>query len=276
MRYRNAAFALGLWMVSVLPAVAQTPSDAPAQAPDLVPPPAWAFNDLACAPSLLMEKPAKGETQDLRVVGVQDGAFRELLGPPDVLVVSGGSNTGLEAGQRYFVRRLVLPIPGSGQPPTVHTAGWVQILGVDGTVSTAQILHACEGILLDDYLEPFTPPMIAAKPIAGTAPHYENMGRVIAGLDGAHTSGVGNVMNIDRGSNAGTVVGQRFLVFRDKRKLHPDTSRTSRVLATHIDNAPLVQIGEVLVVSVRPQDATVQVTVAKDAVSAGDLIAPIK
>jgi hypothetical protein len=90
------------------------------------------------------------------------------------------------------------------------------------------------------------------------------------------TSGLGSVMNIDRGSNAGVVVGQRFLVFRDKRKLHPDTSRASRVLATHIDSAPLVQIGEVLVVSVRPLESTVQVTVAKDAVSLGDLIAPIK
>jgi hypothetical protein len=276
MRYRNAACALGAWMIAVLPAVAQTVSDAAAQAPDLVPPPAWAFNDLACAPSLLMEKGAKEEAQELRVVGVQDGAFRELLGPPDVLVVSGGSNTGLEAGQRFFVRRLVKPIPGSPQPPTVHTAGWVQILGVDATVSTAQILHACEGILLDDFLEPYVAPMIAAKPIAGTTPYYENMGHIVAGIDGLHTSGVGSVMNIDRGSNAGVVVGQRFLVFRDKRKLHPDTSLASRVLATHIDHAPLVQIGEVLVVSVRPQDATVQVTVAKDAVSLGDLIAPIK
>lgn len=273
MRYRNAAYPLLVSLLTVLPVAAQ---EAPAQAPELVPPPAWAFNDLACAPSLIMQKPAKTEEQALRVVGVQDGAFRELLGPPDVLVVSGGSNSGLEAGQRFFVRRIVQPIPGTDQPPVVHTAGWVQILGVDSTVSTAQILHACEGILLDDYLEPYTAPMIAAKPIAGTAPSYENMGRIVTGLDGLHTAGPGNVMNIDRGGNAGVAVGQRFLVFRDKRKSHPDTTRASRVLAAHVDNSPLVQIGEVLVVSVRAQDSTVQVTVAKDAISLGDLIAPIR
>jgi hypothetical protein len=274
MRHRTAAYALLISLLTPLPAAAQ--AEAPVQEAQLVAPPAWAFNDLACAPTLIMEKPAKADDPALRVVGVQDGAFRELLAPPDVLVVSGGSTAGMESGQRFFVRRIVHPIPGNKQPSLVHTAGWIQILGVDETVATAQILHACEGILLDDYLDPFTPPMIAAKPLPGTAPYYENMGHIVTGIDGIHTSGPGNVMNIDRGSNAGVVVGQRFLVFRDKRKLHPDTSRASRTLATHIDSAPLVQIGEVLVVAVRPLESTVQVTVAKDAVSLGDMIAPIR
>ena len=85
-------------------------------------------------------------------------------------------------------------------------------------VSTATILHACEGILLDDYLEPFVEPMIAARPVTGTMPQYENMGHIMTGIEGLHTAGTGNVMTIDRGTNAGVVVGQRFLVFRDKRQ----------------------------------------------------------
>jgi hypothetical protein len=39
---------------------------------------------------------------------------------------------------------------------------------------------------------------------------------------------------------------------------------------------PLVEVAEVLVVAVRPNDATVQVTMAKDTVSLGDLIAEIR
>ena len=37
-------------------------------------------------------------------------------------------------------------------------SGWVQILGVDTMVSTALVIHACEAIMFDDYLEPFVAP----------------------------------------------------------------------------------------------------------------------
>ena len=98
----------------------------------------------------------------------QDPAIRELLGPGDTLVVSGGSNAGVQTGQRYFVRRLIPAVATFGATPraTIHTAGWVQILGVDTMVATATVVHACDGILLDDYLEPFVAPMIAARPAA--------------------------------------------------------------------------------------------------------------
>ena len=271
MRNRVAACALSVWLVA-LPGSAQTP--APAADAGLVPPPAWAFNDLACAPALLTDRTGADE-QPLRVIGVQDSAFRELLAPPDVLVVSGGSAAGLEPGQRYYVRRIIRTM-GTPQPPTIHTSGWVQIVGVDTTVATAQILHACEGILLDDYLEPFTAPTIAARPLPGNVPHYENMGHIVTGIEGTHTAGVGNVMTIDRGTNAGIAQGQRFLVFRDKRDLQYDTTGASTILAEMSRKSPLVEIGEVLVVLTRPNDATVQITVAKDAIRVGDLIAPIR
>ncbi len=274
MRKASIACAVSVWLAAS-PAAAQTP----AAESQLVPPPSWAFNDIACAPTLDME--ARGKSQKkaqatLRVVGVQDGAYRELLAPPALLVVSGGSNAGLEPGQRYFVRRRVVPLTGLEEIPTVHTSGWVQIVGVDTLVATAEILHACEGILLDDYLEPFTAPTIAARPLPGTVPQFENMGHIVTGVDGAHTGGVGNTMTIDRGTNAGIELGQRFVVFRDKRELNVDTSQASKELAEGTKNAPLVEIGEVLVVSVRPNDATVQITVAKDAISKDDLVAPIR
>ena len=65
-------------------------------------------------------------------------------------------------------------------------------------------------------------------------------------------------------------------MFRDKRELKVDTSRASKTFAEMTKHAPLVEIGEVLVVSVRPDDATVQITVAKDAITTGDLVAPIR
>lgn len=276
MRSLKPICALSLSLVAA-PALAQTPP-APSADTQLVPPPAWAFNDVACAPALAPERLDKKDVPQLRIVGVQDPAIRELLGPGDTLVINAGSNAGLQTGQRFFVRRVIPAVSEFGERPraTIHTAGWVQILGVDTIVSTATVVHACDGILFDDYLEPYVAPVIAARPLPGSMPVYENMGHIVTGVDGLHTSAPGNLMTIDRGSNTGVVMGQRYVVFRDKRKEHLDLTGKSKPFAAMAPNAPLVEIGEVLVVSVRPEDATVQVVVSKDAISKGDLIAPIR
>lgn len=276
MRIRISVCALSAALIAV-PALAQTPP-APSADTEVVPPPAWAYNDVACAPALLKEKRDKTNQPQLRVVGVQDPAGRELLGPGDVLVISGGSNAGLEAGQRFFVRRVIpaITMMGPTPPSTIHTSGWVQILGVDTTISTATVLHACEGILLDDYLEPFVSPLIAARPMPGTTAEYDNMGHIISGVEGMYTGAAGNVMTIDRGSNSGVALGQRYVVFRDKRDKNIDITGRSKPFADMARNSPLVEVGEVLVVAVRADDATVQVVASKDAIANGDLVAPIR
>jgi hypothetical protein len=276
MRSRTSTCALYVSLIA-LPAMAQTPP-APSPDADLVAPPAWAFNDVACAPALGPEKRDKKNEPTLRVVGVQDPAIRELLGPGDTLVISAGSNAGLQPGQRFFVRRFIPAVTTTGPTPraTIHTSGWVQILGVDTMVSTATVMHACDGILFDDYLEPFVSPMIAARPLPGSTPTYDNMGHIVTGVEGIYTAGPGNVMTIDRGSNAGVALGQRYIVFRDKRDQHMDTTGRSKAFAAVAPNSPLVEVGEVLVVAVRPDDATVQVVASRDAIAHGDMIAPIR
>lgn len=276
MRNRTCGYALLLSLIAV-PASAQAPA-APSADTEVVPPPAWAYNDVACSPALLKEKRSKADEPQLRVVGLHDSAVRELLGPGDVLVISGGSNAGLEPGQRFFVRRVIpaVTMMGPTPPSTIHTAGWVQILGVDTTVATATVIHACEGILLDDYLEPFVSPTIAARPLPGSTPQYEQMGHIMTGIEGLQTAALGNLMTIDRGSNTGVVLGQRYLVFRDKRDKNIDIVGRSAPFAAMARNSPLVEVGEVLVIAVRADDATVQVVRAKDAISNGDLIAPLR
>jgi hypothetical protein len=251
---------------------AQTPAP---DADGLVPAPSWAYNDLVCAPSLLMQKPA-ADTPAPRVVGVQDITHRDMLAPPDVLVIGAGSNAGIQVGQRYFVRRIRTTRIDPSRPPTVHTAGWIQILGVDTMVSTATIMHSCEGILVDDYLEPFVEPMVPARTLSGNVPQYENMGHIVTGIEGLQTAGPGNYMTIDRGTNEGVVMGQRYLIFRDKRDLRVETTGRSKAFANTVGQSPLVEIGEAVVVAVRQADSTVRVTIAKTAITTGDLIAPIR
>ncbi len=83
-------------------------------------------------------------------------------------------------------------------------------------------------------------------------------------------------MTIDRGSNSGVVLGQRYLVFRDKRDKSVDITGRSKPFADMARNSPLVEVGEVLVVAVRSDDATVQIVASRDAITNGDLVAPIR
>ncbi len=248
-----------------------------AQEAALVPPPKWAFVDLACAPFMTKTAPAKA----MRVLGAQFTGVKDQMTVGDTLVVSGGANAGLKSGDRFYVRRLIRTFgategPDDRHPIQVHTAGWIQILGVDSTLATATVVQACDSIMLDDYLEPYVPPTIAAKPMPGNSPSYDNMGRIRGGAGGTEVIGVGQMASIDRGSSNGVAAGQRFLVFRDKRNLPVPIEGKSTTFVEGNKQAPLVEIGEVLVVSVRADDATVQVLAQKDAIMPGDLIAAIR
>jgi hypothetical protein len=275
--HRHVIFGCLVLLAAAHAVSAQAPG-APTPAPDqaAMAPPSWAYNDLACAPYLTTSKP-KGA---LRIIGSQDTVIKNMMGPGDTIVVSGGASEGLEAGQRYFVRRLIKSFgnmrgPDEDHPLPVHTAAWIQIIGVDTMLATATIVHACEGILLDDYLEPFVAPVISVVTESGNKPDYEHMGRIVTGIEGSQVFGIGQMANIDRGTNLGVAAGQRFLVFRDKRTLLVPTRMKSDTFEKAAMKMPLVQIGEVLVVAARPDDATVQVLAQKDAIRTGDLIAEI-
>ncbi len=278
-QYRDVIFGCLVLLTAAPAAIAQTPPAPPlAAAPMLVPPPDWAFTDLACAP-YLTKTPLPSGT--LRVLGSQDTVIKEMMSHGDTLLVSGGSNAGLKAGDRFYVRRLVRAFgamrgPDDGHALTVHTAGWIQILGVDSTLATATVVQACDGILLDDFLEPFVAPMVPAQAMAGNMPVYDNMGHMLTGVEASQVFSVGQMANIDRGTKAGVVPGMRFLVFRDKRDLPKTTDRKSAVFAQLTASLPLTEIGQVMVVAVREDDSTVQVLAQKDAIQTGDLIAEIR
>jgi hypothetical protein len=277
--YRDVIFGCLVLLMAAPAVIAQTPPAPPlAAAPALVPPPNWAFADLACAP-YLTKTPLPSST--LRILGSQDTVIKEMMSHGDTILVSGGSNAGLKAGDRFYVRRLVRTFgamkgPDDGHPLTVHTAGWIQILGVDSTLATATVVQACDGILLDDFLEPFVAPMVPAQAMPGNMPVYDNMGHMLTGVEASQVFSVGQMANIDRGTKAGVVPGMRFLVFRDKRDLPKTTDRKSAVFAQLTASLPLTEIGQVMVVAVREDDSTVQILAQKDAIQTGDLIAEIR
>ena len=277
---RNRVSSCALCLVADRRAGAGPDAASPVGRSQLVAPPAWAFNDLACAPALGPVKRDKKNEPPLRIVGVQDPAIRGLLGPGDTLVISGGSNAGLQPGQRFFVRRVIPAVSTTGPIPraTIHTSGWVQILGVDTMVSTATVVHACEGILFDDYLEPFVAPMIAARPLPGSTPQYDNMGHIMTGIEGLHTAG-GRQCDDDRSRQQCRRRARPAVhgVQRQARRARRDTTGRSKAFAG--DGAAMRRSSKSAKCSSSRCGRTMRPCRSsrrRDAITLGDLIAPIR
>ena len=212
---------------------------------------------LACAPGMVFEQPPT----PLRVTGGQDSFVRRTYAPGDLVTINAGTDNGIDVGQEYYVRRVQAaerrPV-NRANPATVRTAGWIRIYAVDTQMSLATVVHACDTIDVDDFLEPFVLPTVTTpEETAGVKPQRGNYGRIVLGTDRRRSFGKGDFFIADRGSDHGVTVGARFVVYRDKRQA---------------ENF-LYDIGEAVAVDVRPETSTLRVTVSRDAFLAGDYVA---
>jgi hypothetical protein len=146
---------------------------------------------------------------------------------------------------------------------------------VEATVATAAIVQACDGILPDDYLEPYVAPSVAARSIPAGNVQYERTGLIVGGNEGRLSGAIGDFMTIDLGSDHGIIPGLRFLVFRDKSYKATREDRRSAAFVENQKNLPMVEVGEVVVISVHPHASTVRIAQSRDAIQAGDVVAPM-
>jgi hypothetical protein len=208
----------------------------------------------ACAPPLTTDGP-----HPLRIVGSQDTTPRTLFGNRDLLVVGGGTGAGVQVGQQYFVRRD-LPLAPSTLDRGAKTLGWIRIVAVNETTAIATVEQVCNGMLVTDYLEPFTPP--AVPPDAGRVetpgqPDFAALGRIVKGTEDRTTLGGGDYALIDWGAERGLMPGTRFAIYRD----------------VGFRGLPMVSVGEGIVISTGHETALTRITRARDAVFGGDYVA---
>jgi hypothetical protein len=211
---------------------------------------------MACAPALVTEAPMA----PIRVTGGQDVMRRVTHAPGDLVTINAGTDNGIEVGQEYFVRRIQT-MSGTRMSPDapgiVRTAGWIRIWAVDPTMSLATVSHACEAISVGDYLEPFRLPQMPAVSTEPLKPEKDNYGHVVVGADRRQLFGKGDFFVLDRGRAEGVTPGARFVVFRDKLQFQNF----------------LFDLGEAVAVEVGEHSSTLQVTVSRDGVLAGDYVA---
>jgi len=211
---------------------------------------------LACAPKAAFDTP----NTPLRVTGGQDSFVRQSHLPGDLITINAGSQNGIEVGQEFYTRRLQVSRrePVTAQTPaTVRTSGWIRVWAVDDTMSLATITHACDSIDIGDHLEPFVLPAMPAVSADKPKPERDNYGHVLMGTDRRRTFAKGDFFLLDRGSNDGVTPGAQFVVYRNKGQA---------------ENF-LYDLGEAIAVEVTPGSSTLLVTVSRDGIQSGDLVA---
>jgi len=216
---------------------------------------------VACAPPPTLEPPSG----KLRVIGAQDVVARTEFGSGDMLVINGGTGSGVQMGQQYFVRHPNLF--GASATSTAHqgsrTGGWIRIVAVNESTAIASFEHVCGPVMANDYLEPFVAPVVppgADRDETPGEPDFNDMGQVVTGDEGRDTAATGDFVLIDRGSQHGMAPGVRVALFRGLR--------TSRM--------PLAPVGEAIVITVGPEMSLMRITRARGAIHRGDFVAPRK
>jgi hypothetical protein len=171
------------------------------------------------------------------------------------LVIDGGLDDGLEVGRNLVVRRYYHVRGASADAVGEHSAGLVQIVSADERSSVAVVVYACDELRRGDFLASFKPEPVRAPDPLGI-PAYFDAARILLADEGQTLGAPRRLMVIDRGTEHGTRVGQRFTLFRqggaDKHEV----------------------VGEAIVVAVRTESATIRVDRVSDAITAGDWAAP--
>jgi hypothetical protein len=235
------AFGLALAALVTVPVAAQTSMSSQAMA-------------IACGPRASFDPP------DTRVaVGGSLTEAKGVYAPWHRIVISAGTEDGLKSGQEYFVRRIVRPreMPNKGErvAHAIATAGWIRIDETQARRSIASVLHECDGIAPGDYLEPFAVPTVPTPLPEGKA-DFTNPAHVLFGGERQNLAGAGSLMLIDQGTKHGIQPGQRFTIYR------PSSA------------GPNVIVAKAMALDVQAEVTMVQIQDMRDAVMAGDLVAP--
>jgi hypothetical protein len=214
---------------------------------------------VACAPPTSLDIPAGVP----HVAGAQDTVSRSLFERRDLLVLEGGSGTGMQLGQKYFIRRPLYTEGDRRHARAIATLGWLSVVAVNETTALGSMDHMCGDVARGDYLEPYAVPSVPAGADRDETTgelDFSTLGRVLAGTENHSAVGVGSLLMIDRGEEQGLQPGARFAVYRDLRT----------------GGVPLASVGEGVVLSIGKTMSLARITKSRDAVVPGDYVVPRK
>jgi hypothetical protein len=193
----------------------------------------------------------------LRIVAPHIGDNRLAARAGDIVVLNGGTGNGFAIGQRYFTRRVTLPV--NREPistidrGSIRTSGWLTVVAADERSTLARIDYACTAVESGDYLEPYVEASLPTTLSPDGLTDFSNLGRVLSGIDHREQFGAGDLLSIDRGAAQGMVVGARVGFYRDRQI-----------------GTPLVEIGVGIVIEVVAESSKVVLERSNQDVRKGD------
>ena len=141
---------------------------------------------------------------------------RELYTRRDELVIDRGTRDGIYIGQNLVVRRF-FQVPGAS-PGIIgeHSSGLVQVVSAAERQSVAVVIYACDEIMKNDFLAPFTPEPVRRPEPEGT-PVFYDAARILFADAGQMLGAPKRLLVIDRGRTHGIEPGKRLTLFRTAR-----------------------------------------------------------
>jgi len=183
----------------------------------------------------------------------------------DVVYIDGGVNQGVQAGDRFFIldHRRVLrhPVSDSKMGTVFGQVGQLKVLCAQEDTAIAEIVFACDPVMIGDVLEPFSPvPVPLVTPPDRTdrceAPNGKPTGYIVYAKDDVLETGTHQLVFLDVGTAEGLYPGIFTTVFRDNQ----------------VPGMPRILLGEAGILTVGDGYATAKITYSWAPLGIGDRI----
>lgn len=199
----------------------------------------------------------------------QVNTARYNLTTGDIIYLDGGRQSGVQPGQLYTV---VSPKQEVVHPRThllfgryYHYTGRVRVLSVQEDTAIAEIIQACDPVIVGEVLLPFEPEPVplgrktAMRPVNYPTPAEQLQDKpvILFSQDELVSLFQDHVVFIDRGAEDDVTPGDIYTIYRLNRP-----------------GLPPLPIGEIAVLSVQSKSSTARIIEAKTAVFIGDPIEP--
>ncbi|MDH4196576.1 MAG: hypothetical protein OEW05_04140 [Candidatus Aminicenantes bacterium] len=196
----------------------------------------------------------EGERPPLRIIGSERQKEKELLSDADIFYVDKGRADGLEIGQMFLTVSLAQKIGGFG--PLAKRKGRARVIRLEEHQAVVRIDKACGAVEVGDYVIPYED----REGVLGRDLGYGDLdpaagkhGKVIYLETDFNIVGAGHYAIVDLGLDQGIRLGQQLTVFK---RAAP--------------NLPREAVGNLVVIDLQKQTATVKLLSSRDAVEMGD------
>lgn len=185
----------------------------------------------------------------------------------DIVYLGEGRGSGLEPGKLLTAvlpeEKVRHPLTGAVAGRFYRYLGRVRVLSVQADSAIAEIVHACDPVIVGSQLQDFTPEPVPLGRRTGTRPvNLAPSPATLAGApvilraeDNVVSLAEDNLVYIDRGDDAGVVPGDVYTIYR-----------------ANVNGLPPLVLGELAVLSVHPQSSVARILRSRYTVYIGDLL----